>query len=86
MIALMLLALASSADVLTTLAGIKRGAHEVNWLYGKHPSAARLWTVKAVTLALAAWCWHTYPDVDAALYAAAALTAFIAWRNTTVNP
>lgn len=84
MIALVVFAIASVADVLTTLAAFRRGAHEANPLYGKHPTAIRLWGTKVAGIGLLGWLSYTNDEFDFILYGAAAITAYIAYRNTRV--
>jgi hypothetical protein len=79
LIALLAFIAASVADVLTTLSVLKRGGYERNPIYGKHPSAARLWTIKAASVAVVGFMAYRYPHlwpVIAGLGVAIALVAF----------
>lgn len=82
------LLLACSADVVTTLAVLRRGGYEVGsaWIIGAHPAAWKvvLWVgVLPVTVgALMLWQW---PIVWPALLAAAAWRGYCAWRNNRLQ-
>jgi hypothetical protein len=45
-----LMAAGQTADVVSTVQALKRGAHESNPVYGKQPSAAKLTAIKAATM------------------------------------
>lgn len=49
-IGLPLMAAGQTADVVSTVQALKRGAHESNPVYGKAPSAGKLAAVKAATM------------------------------------
>ncbi len=80
-VALVVLALAALADVLTTRAALNRGCHEANPIYGRHPSTGELLLTHGAVVGFAwgtklpAWADYT----SAALFTAAAV------HNATVH-
>lgn len=80
--ALIALAVAALADVVTTVRALKRpGTREANPVirfFMRH--LGRGWVVaKLAITALGAWLLHPVPE---AIWALAALTAFVAYRNS----
>lgn len=85
MVLLIAFVLANIADALTTIAGLRRGAIERNPLLGKKPTAAKIWAIKAVVIAIGAIAALPPRPAGASEIAlfgicTAALLA-IAWRN-----
>lgn len=84
MIAVMLLALALLADILTTRLAVSAGAVETNTLYGKNPNMALLigTHVGALIAAAALLRWH--PDVAPMLWGATGVMAAVSVWNLIV--
>jgi|APLak6261699823_1056247.scaffolds.fasta_scaffold07534_2 hypothetical protein len=79
----------NAADAVTTVAGLRRGAVERNKIYGKHPSAKKVWLVKAALCAAAGMALLPNRPGSAletiGLLAVSAGLAFIAWRNHKIE-
>jgi hypothetical protein len=81
LLALLIFIAANIADVLTTLALLKRGGYERNPIYGKHPSAARLLAIKAASVAVVGFVLWRYPSMWPVGLGLAVVIAVVAFNN-----